>query len=347
MKIRNKYVNLCNLIAVLFCLSFNSSHAQGVRPVDVQTAFANGVLACSKAVGRDVALDKLEGLEKGTISLADPNTPALLKASEGEKLYDVGPAKGIVVILVDNSKNCQIMAYGPRVLPSYALVEKELLAQSDEWKKIQKETTPDDFIERYERVESDGTYVHIFLMGGEPGMGSRMFRFPMFTADVTRFPANYLETSTTAFTNGAVLCANAMYQGISLDALPAEDLRDWTLLEQNKSPSQNYSRYGMAPVAEVVSMSSSSKSDCYIGGAWLDAEASLNAAIAKLTQSFPSLKEVSRRDRGKVKTILFTLKDANQTDILFVFTLEKIGGVAASEKRAKLSLEMQKADQQK
>jgi hypothetical protein len=30
-----------------------------------------------------------------------------------------------------------------------------------------------------------------------------------------------------------------------------------------------------------------------------------------------------------------------------VFTLEKIGGVAASEKRAKLSLEMQKADQQK
>ena len=342
-----RYLSLHKLVAVLFFLGSNPTHAQGVRPVDVQTAFANGVIACSKAVGRDVALETSDALEQGTISLADPNTPALLTAGEGEKLYDVAPAKGIAVILVDTAKNCQIMAYGPRVLPTYALVEKELKERSNQWTKIQKETTPEDFIERYERVESDGSVVHVFLMGGEPGMGSRIFRFPMFTADVKRYPANYLQAATTAFADGAQQCATAMHQAITLDTLPAENLRDWTLLEQKKSPGQTYSRYRMTPINDIVTLSSTGRSNCFVGAAWLDAEGALNASLAKLSQSFPGMKEVGRRDRNNVRTILLTFKDTNQTDVLLVFTLDKIGGVSASEKRARLSLVIQRGDQQK
>lgn len=342
-----KHMNLYKLVAIFFFLSSNPSQAQGVRPVDVQTAFANAVIACSKAVGRDVALETSDALEQGTITPADPNRPALLTAGKGEKLYDVGPAKGIAVILVDTAKNCRIMAYGPRVLPTYALVEKELKAQSSQWTKIQQETTPEDFIERYEHVESDGSIVHVFLMGGEPGMGSRIFRFPLLGADVKRYPANYLEAATAAFADGALQCAKAMHQAITLDSLPSEELRDWTLLEQRTTLGQTYRRYGMTPINDIVSLSSTSTSNCYIGAAWLDAEGALNASLAKLLQTFPSLKEVSRRDRNHVRTILLTFKDTNQSDVSLVFTVDKIGGVSASEKRARLTLLIERSDQQR
>jgi hypothetical protein len=179
-------------IATMFAIAnVSATQAQGVSSEGVKIAFAKAVTICAKSVSQGARVMALPEADRSALSVSDPNTGMLAGRTEAGALnYDVAPAAGIVTMTEKPDGSCDVVGYGPRVLPTYAYVKNQLTLVASNLIQTQSETTREDYLATYELPQADGSKVRVFLMGGEPGMGSRLFRFPMFTASVTRVSAN-------------------------------------------------------------------------------------------------------------------------------------------------------------
>lgn len=172
--------------SVILATSFpNASQSQGLTTEAVSHAFVEGVGICARALIAGKPIAAMGEADNSKLKPADAQERSFNRVPEGRPAYSVLLGAGIVSISEPEDGKCDVMAYGPRILPVFSKVKTELESPTSGFVETSSENTPEAFIRVYERNASDTKSVRISLDGGEPGMANRRFRFPLMFANGT------------------------------------------------------------------------------------------------------------------------------------------------------------------
>jgi hypothetical protein len=166
------------ILAVL-CLTSLPAKAQSITPDDVAVAFVAAVAICADAKRAGGSIADLSAEARAQIAVADESMRAMAQAPAGRPIWDVAPARGIVVISEPSDGECHVNAYGPRVRPVFEQTARMLVQRGF----AESEARPDpSAIVRTFAWSQNERRVTVRLDGGEPGMPGHMFRFPLLVA---------------------------------------------------------------------------------------------------------------------------------------------------------------------
>jgi hypothetical protein len=93
---------------------------------------------------------------------------------------------GIVVLTEPAEGACEVLAYGPRVRPVFERAAKAVTDLRAGYVQTENGEDAKDIFRTFERIAPTGEKVIIELVGGEPGMEGRQFRYPLMNAFVKR-----------------------------------------------------------------------------------------------------------------------------------------------------------------
>ena len=151
----------------------------------VAAGFVEAVSICARSATEGRPLDELPDYVQAAFVPAAEAARGLLRSPPGTPIYDLKSAPGIVLLSEPAPGRCDVMAYGPLVRPVFAAVGVALTRAEIGFAEIENRDTSADYIRGYRRERTpDGTAI-VRLTGGEPGMGGRLFRFPLLTATAT------------------------------------------------------------------------------------------------------------------------------------------------------------------
>lgn len=157
------------------------AHAQGVTVEQVAQGYVEAVTLCAQAQVGGGGIAQLPEAERAKVAEGGPQTRAFVNAQEGQPVWDVLSANGIVVIKEPSAAECEVTAYGPRVRPVFDAAAQALTSEALGFQETQTRQDPSSILRSFVR-EADGRRVSVTLDGGEPGMPGRTFRFPMLLA---------------------------------------------------------------------------------------------------------------------------------------------------------------------
>jgi hypothetical protein len=329
------------LVAVLILSQPVQAKGQSTTSQDVMSAFTAGVTLCTKGLISGGGVEALPATERVALTIAGPDSMLAGRATEGQTIFDVAPAAGIVVMMAKGAGQCEVIGYGPRVLPTFAATKASLSAAFSGLRETKTDRTREDIIADYEVVSASGEKVGISLVGGEPGMGSRRFRFPMFTATISLVvlpaPTDTPRTSTTtsaplltpqgvtpasvtaAFAYGVGLCAKSLANGGGIDALPASERADVARADPLTS---EYARalptnkiYDVTSAKDVVILNDGGATQCNVAGFGPRVMPTLVAVKATLAAATPNLSETPVRRRQGDFIGSFTLPQSDGSPI--------------------------------
>lgn len=162
-----------------------SSPSSALTPEDVATGFIEGVTVCARSAIAGVPIAQLPESERASIAPGQPELLSMTGFPSGRPVYDVLSAKGIVQVGEPRDGECLVMAYGPRVRPVFAETARVLSADGFGFRETLNTETASDILRTLERARGADGKAEIRLVGGEPGMKDRRFRFPMLDARVS------------------------------------------------------------------------------------------------------------------------------------------------------------------
>jgi hypothetical protein len=172
------------VFAILFTmLSGASAFAQGLTADDVAIAYVEAVTLCAKAKLAGAGIAELGEIDRARVAESDAQMRAFVRAPEGRPVWDVLSGRGIVAISEPSDSECHVSAYGPRVRPVFQSVADVLTDPVLGFTETETQPDPTAIVRTFERIEGDRR-VTVRLDGGEPGMPSRTFRFPLLLAYV-------------------------------------------------------------------------------------------------------------------------------------------------------------------
>ncbi|QGZ96895.1 hypothetical protein [Terricaulis silvestris] len=154
----------------------------------VATGFVQAVTLCAKAQAQGVGIAGLAELDRALVAEGNASTRQFTQTPDGRPAWDVLSGRGIVAISEPSERECNVMAYGPRVAPTFAQVAEALMSPSVGYAEREVAQTPEAIVREFNRDGASGP-VRVRLDGGEPGMPGRTFRFPMLMAFVSATPA--------------------------------------------------------------------------------------------------------------------------------------------------------------
>lgn len=153
---------------------------------DVTKAFVEAVGICAKAAFRKQSIGQLPAADRTRVAVADERIRTFAQAPEGRPAYDVLSASGIVVITERAPNSCEVLAYGPRVRPTFERAGAALVGLGMSYVEVENGENAADIFRTYERVSATGEKISVRFIGGEPGMEGREFKFPLMNAYFSR-----------------------------------------------------------------------------------------------------------------------------------------------------------------
>jgi hypothetical protein len=183
----SRFKSAIAFMALAMFVSPTTASAQ-VSVEQVATGFVQAVTLCAKAQAQGVGIAGLAESERALVAEGNASTRQFTQTADGRPVWDVLSGRGIVAISEPSERECNVMAYGPRVVPTFARVAEALIAPSIGYAEREVAQTPDAIVREFNRDGTAGP-VRARLDGGEPGMPGRTFRFPMLMAFVYTTPA--------------------------------------------------------------------------------------------------------------------------------------------------------------
>jgi len=162
-----------------------STPSSALTPDQVATGFIDAVKVCARSAIVGVPISQLPESDRAGLLPGKPDLLALGGFPDGRPVYDVLSAKGIVQIGEPKGGECIVLAYGPPVRPVFADTARILTAEDFGFSETRNTETPSDILRDLEQPRGADGKAKVHLVGGEPGMQGRRFRFPMLDATVT------------------------------------------------------------------------------------------------------------------------------------------------------------------
>lgn len=153
---------------------------------DVSKAFIEGMTLCAKAAFRKQSVAQLPAPDRALVAQADQQLRTFAQVPDGRPAFDVLSASGIVVISEREPGSCEVLAYGPRVRPTFQRAGDALVGLHMSYVETENGETAAEVFRTYERVSATGEKVSARFVGGEPGMEGRTFRFPVLNVFFSR-----------------------------------------------------------------------------------------------------------------------------------------------------------------
>lgn len=153
---------------------------------DVAKAFIEGMTLCAKASFRRQSIAQLPAPDRALVGEADAQLRAFAQVPEGRPAFDVLSASGVVIISERQPNACEVLAYGPRVRPTFERAGAALVALNMSYVQVESGENAADIFRTYERVSATGEKISVRFIGGEPGMEGREFKFPLLNVFFSR-----------------------------------------------------------------------------------------------------------------------------------------------------------------